>query len=106
MQRRHPLRGVNARLFAAASTFAIAAFGLTFSAYAETASAKPVTWDDILNDETTTSDVVSWGMGVRNHRYSELEQINASNIRQMKPSWSFLIRRREAARPGDPSPRS
>ncbi|MBR2537151.1 MAG: hypothetical protein IKE66_13860 [Hyphomicrobium sp.] len=28
-------------------------------------------------------------LGVRNHRYSALEQINASNIGQMKPKWSF-----------------
>ena len=88
MQRRHPLRGVNATLFAAASTLAIAAFTGAFTAQAET-GAKPVTWEDILNDEKTTGDVVSWGMGVRNHRYSTLEQINVNNIGQMKPTWSF-----------------
>ena len=87
MQRRHPLRGVNASLFAAASTFALAVFSSGFAAHA--AETKPVTWEDILNDETTTGDVVNWGMGVRNHRYSTLEQINTNNIGQMKPSWSF-----------------
>ena len=89
MQRRHPLRGVNASLFAAASTFAIAAFSTTFAAHAESAKSSPVTWEDILNDEKTPGDVVNWGMGIRNHRYSELEQINTTNIGQMKPSWSF-----------------
>jgi PQQ-dependent dehydrogenase (methanol/ethanol family) len=87
MQRRHPLRGVNATLFAAASTLAIAAFGSAL--HAETPGSKPVTWEDILNDEATTHDVVSWGMGVRNHRYSTLDQINVDNIGQLKPSWSF-----------------
>ncbi|HRO50776.1 MAG TPA: methanol/ethanol family PQQ-dependent dehydrogenase [Hyphomicrobium sp.] len=89
MQRRHPGRGVRATLFAAASTLAIAAFSANLTAVANEAGSKPVTWDDIVNDETTTNDVVSWGMGVRNHRYSALDQINTENIAQMKPAWSF-----------------
>lgn len=89
MQRRHPGRGVRATLFAAASTLAIAAFSANLTAVANEAGSKPVTWDDIVNDEATTNDVVSWGMGVRNHRYSALDQISTENIAQMKPAWSF-----------------
>lgn len=50
---------------------------------------KPVEWEDILNDEATTGDVVHWGMGIRNHRYSTLEQINDGNVKNMKAVWSF-----------------
>ena len=50
---------------------------------------KPVTWDDILNDEKTTHDVVSWGKGIRNHRYSTLTQINTKNVDKLKAVWSF-----------------
>lgn len=89
MQRRHPGRGVHATLFAAASTLALAGFSANFAAVAEEIGAKPVTWEDILNDETSTQDVVGWGMGVRNHRYSALDQINTENIARMKPAWSF-----------------
>ena len=89
MQRRHPRRGVHATLFAAASTLAIAAISVNSVALAEGVGSKPVTWEDILNDEQTTNDVVGWGMGVRNHRYSALDQINVENIAQMKPAWSF-----------------
>lgn len=71
----------------AAALFAVAGLG---AANVEVAgSAKPVAWDDIINDEKTTGDVVSWGMGVRNHRYSALEQINASNVSLLKPKWAF-----------------
>lgn len=51
--------------------------------------AKDVTWRDIVNDEKTTDQVVSWGMGVRNHRYSKLKDINVSNVAELKPVWSF-----------------
>lgn len=91
MQIRHPKRGGHAAWLAAASTLALAtAAGFTaVQAEAPAGTGKTVTWDDIANDEATTGDVVSWGMGVRNHRYSALEQINATNVAQMKPKWSF-----------------
>ena len=53
------------------------------------AGAKEVTWKDILRDEKTTDAVVSWGMGVRNHRYSPLDTINTANVDNLKPVWSF-----------------
>ncbi|MEM1188535.1 MAG: methanol/ethanol family PQQ-dependent dehydrogenase [Pseudomonadota bacterium] len=52
-------------------------------------NAKDVTWKDIVNDEKTTDAVVSWGMGVRNHRYSKLDDINTDNVQNLKPVWSF-----------------
>ncbi|MEQ1709921.1 MAG: methanol/ethanol family PQQ-dependent dehydrogenase [Hyphomicrobium sp.] len=53
------------------------------------AKSKTVSWEDILNDEKTTGDVVAWGMGVRNHRYSTLDKINTANVATLKPAWSF-----------------
>lgn len=78
-----------AGLLAAASAMALAVTAHITVAKEEGIKTKPVTWEDIVNDEATTGDVVSWGMGVRNHRYSTLEQINRDNIKQLKPKWSF-----------------
>ncbi|NOT72842.1 MAG: PQQ-dependent dehydrogenase, methanol/ethanol family [Hyphomicrobium sp.] len=86
---RHPRMGGHRILLAAASTLALAAAAGSSATFAAGDGTKPVAWEDILNDEKTTGDVVSWGMGVRNHRYSSLEQINVNNIDKMKPSWSF-----------------
>ncbi|MEQ1671545.1 MAG: PQQ-dependent dehydrogenase, methanol/ethanol family, partial [Hyphomicrobium sp.] len=86
---RHPRMGGHRILLAAASTLALAAAAGSSATFAAGDGTKPVAWEDILNDEKTTGDVVSWGMGVRNHRYSSLEQINVNNIDKLKPSWSF-----------------
>jgi len=66
-------------------------FSAAVPALAEAAdkSSKKVTWEDIVNDQKTTGDVVSWGMGPRNHRYSPLEQINRDTVKGMKAVWSF-----------------
>lgn len=72
-----------------ASAVAVACVAATSAARAAGDGTKPVTWEDIVNDETTTGDVVHWGMGVRNHRYSSLDKINLDNIARMRPAWSF-----------------
>ena len=64
-------------------------FSAAVPALAEDASSKKVTWEDIVNDQKTTGDVVSWGMGPRNHRYSPLDQINRDTVKGMKAVWSF-----------------
>lgn len=76
--------GLRSTLLAAASTMA-----LTVGAPANVALAKDVTWDDIANDENTTTDVLMYGLGVRALRHSTLDKINESNIAKMKPKWSF-----------------
>lgn len=76
--------GLRSTLLAAASTMA-----LTVGAPANVALAKDVTWDDIANDESTTTDVLMYGLGVRALRHSTLDKINESNIAKMKPKWSF-----------------
>ena len=86
---RNPSKGYRAAFLSAASALALVATAASTSAIAEGDGTKPVTWEDILNDEKTTGDVVNWGMGVRNHRYSSLDKINLDNIARMRPAWSF-----------------
>lgn len=76
-------------LLSGVSALAILTAAGSVSAQKAERSVKPVTWEDIVNDEATTGDVVGWGMGVRNHRYSTLEQINDQNVKNMKAVWSF-----------------
>ena len=48
-----------------------------------------VTEQDILNDATTTNQVVSYGLGPRAHRYSPLDQINVETAKDLVPVWSY-----------------
>src|SRR6185369_10827007 len=53
------------------------------------AQAKDVTDADILNDAKTPGDVVSFGMGTQGQRYSALNAINASTVKNRVPVWSM-----------------
>ena len=53
-----------------------------------TASAK-VTDTDILNDQATTNDVVTNGMGHRGQRFSPLAKLNTETVKDLKAVWSF-----------------
>ena len=48
-----------------------------------------VTDDDIMNDAKTPGDVVSYGMGPQQHRFSSLAKINAGNVSKLVPAWAF-----------------
>lgn len=48
-----------------------------------------VSWDDILNDETSNDNVLMYGLGVRAQRFSTLDKINAANAGKLKPKWVF-----------------
>ncbi len=48
-----------------------------------------VSWDDILNDEQSTDNVLMYGLGVRAQRYSALDRINSGNARKLTPKWVF-----------------
>jgi len=65
------------------TTIALIATGLVASAHAA------VTDRDIEADATTTGNVLSWGMGTQGQRYSPLAQVNASNVQNLVPVWSF-----------------
>ncbi|MEM1045355.1 MAG: PQQ-dependent methanol/ethanol family dehydrogenase [Pseudomonadota bacterium] len=45
--------------------------------------------DDIVNDQATGDDVVSYGLGPRGQRFSPLDTLNKSNISGLTPAWSF-----------------
>ncbi len=48
-----------------------------------------VSWDDILNDDKTTGDVLTYGLGLKAQRHSTLKNINAANVANLVPAWSF-----------------
>ncbi|WP_372742161.1 PQQ-dependent methanol/ethanol family dehydrogenase [Neptunomonas sp.] len=48
-----------------------------------------VTDEDILNDQATTDDIVSYGMGLRGQRYSSLTAVNPDTIKDLRPVWAF-----------------
>ncbi len=48
-----------------------------------------VTQQQIDTDATSTGDVLSSGLGPQNQRYSPLSQVNASNVQNLVPVWSF-----------------
>ena len=50
-----------------------------------------VTDKDIQNDQATTDDIVSYGMGLRAQRYSPLSAINKDTIEEIRPVWAFSL---------------
>ena len=58
---------------------------------ASTAVFAGVTEEDIANDATITSQVVTNGMGRHLQRFSPLKQINKDNVKYMVPAWSFSM---------------
>lgn len=48
-----------------------------------------VTWDDLANDHKTTTDVLSYGLGLKAQRHSPLATVNAKNVAGLVPAWSF-----------------
>ncbi|PSL10922.1 alcohol dehydrogenase (cytochrome c) [Marinobacterium halophilum] len=48
-----------------------------------------ITDKDILADQMTTDDVVSYGLGPRGQRYSPLEMLNTDTVKELRPVWSF-----------------
>ena len=85
-----------AALLAATSTIVLV-LAMPFAAAQQAAQAaeqptgptKPVTWEDIRNDQQTTGDVVSYGLGPRAQRYSPLDKINMETVKDLVPAWSF-----------------
>lgn len=50
-----------------------------------------VTDKDITDDQMTTDDVVSYGLGLKGQRYSPLTKINADTVEEMRPAWAFSL---------------
>ena len=66
-----------------------AALGALLAAGA--AQAAGVTEADIANDATMTNQVVTNGMGRHLQRYSPLETLNKSNVKNLFPAWAFSL---------------
>ncbi|MBU2359012.1 PQQ-dependent methanol/ethanol family dehydrogenase [Loktanella sp. M215] len=50
-----------------------------------------VTEDDIANDATITTQIVTNGMGRSLQRYSPLETLNKDNVANLVPAWAFSL---------------
>ena len=66
-----------------------AALALALGAPGAVQAVKDVTWEDIANDDRTTSDVLSYGLGTHAQRFSPLEKVNTKNVSELVPAWSF-----------------
>lgn len=52
-------------------------------------AAKTVSWEDIVNDDKTTKDVLTYGLGMKAQRHSPLKQINTQTVASLSPAWSY-----------------
>ena len=64
------------------------AAALTLGVLSAPVTAK-VTDKDILNDQSTADDVVSYGLGPRGQRYSPLKAVNKKTVKSLQPVWAF-----------------
>ena len=47
--------------------------------------------DDLKNDGRNTDNVLTYGMGYRQQRYSRLSQIDSKSVRRLVPVWSLSL---------------
>ncbi|SDX32503.1 PQQ-dependent methanol/ethanol family dehydrogenase [Marinobacter mobilis] len=66
-------------------------YSVSALALAVSLGAHAVTDEDIMNDHTTTDDVVSYGMGLQGQRYSPMTTLNSSNVQNLQPVWAFAF---------------
>ncbi|HSW24886.1 MAG TPA: PQQ-dependent dehydrogenase, methanol/ethanol family, partial [Burkholderiaceae bacterium] len=45
----------------------------------------------LKNDAKSTGDVLTYGMGYNNQRYSPLTQINTKNVSKLVPVWAYSL---------------
>ncbi|TMB61600.1 MAG: hypothetical protein E6J54_31345 [Deltaproteobacteria bacterium] len=57
--------------------------------FATAASAQ--TLDDLKNDGKNSDNILTYGMGYQQHRYSPLKQINKSNLKRLVPVWNLNL---------------
>lgn len=70
-------------------TTASAGVALAVAVMAAPVQVADVTDADILNDQATTGDVVSYGLGPQGQRYSPLDKINTETVKDLRPLWAF-----------------
>ncbi len=49
------------------------------------------TVEDLKNDERTPGDVLTYGMGYSQQRYSPLTHVNRDNVKRLVPAWSYSM---------------
>src|ERR1700730_12690329 len=54
-------------------------------------SASAQTQEDLKNDGKNTDNVLTYGMGYHQNRYSPLKQIDKSNVKRLVPVWSLSL---------------
>src|ERR1700704_4551339 len=54
-------------------------------------SALAQTPEDLKNDGKNTDNVLTYGMGYHQNRYSPLKQINKTNIKRLVPVWNLSL---------------
>jgi len=47
--------------------------------------------DDLKNDGKNTDNVLTYGMGYAQHRYSALNQVNTNTVKRLVPIWSYTL---------------
>ena len=63
---------------------ALVSAALPMTALAQTA-------DELKNDDKTPGDVLTYGMGYSQHRFSPLTQINRQTVKRLVPAWSYSM---------------
>ena len=71
------------------STSLAVACAIGVAGLAGTASAADVTIEDLMNDQATGEDILTYGLGPRAQRYSPLDTLNKDNVGNLYPVWSF-----------------
>src|SRR5215475_10127548 len=49
------------------------------------------TEDELKNDEKSPGDVLTYGMGYSQNRFSPLTHINRDNVKRLVPAWSYSM---------------
>ena len=47
--------------------------------------------EELVNDGRNTDNVLTYGMGYNQQRYSTLRQINKNNVRRLAPVWAVSL---------------
>src|ERR1700733_66908 len=54
-------------------------------------AASAQTLDDLKNDPKNTDNILTYGMGYSQHRFSSLKQITKANVKRLVPVWSLSL---------------
>ncbi len=71
--------------FKLCAALGVGGLGMIFGSLAHSA----VTDADIIGDQATGADIVSYGMGPRAQRFSPLDMLSKENVSRLVPAWAF-----------------